>query len=59
MNRVGGLDGGTLHGPLCRVGVIGNGAGADVRQVGRSRVWLFALFETSDAGERNVVCGVT
>jgi hypothetical protein len=57
VNRVSGLDGSAFHGPLCRV-VDRGGARADVRQVGGSDVWLVTLFETGDAGVRDVVLGV-
>jgi len=69
MNRVGGLDGRALYGPLCRVGGLeGSSARADVRQFGgdggggggSSGVWFGRM---SNCGDRNVVflgvvCGV-
>ena len=58
MNRVGGLNRGAFHGPLCRVGVVVGSVGAEVRQIGGNGVCLFALFDACEAGERGVVLAV-
>jgi hypothetical protein len=58
VNRVSGLDRSPFHGPLCWVGVgCDSGARGDVRQVGGcgDGVCLVTLFETRNAGERNIV----
>jgi hypothetical protein len=58
VNRVGGLDRGTLYGPLRRVGFVAGSVGTKVSQIGGNGVCLFALSEACEAGERSVVRAV-
>ena len=55
VNRVGGLNRGTLDAPLGRVGLVVGSVGADVRQIGGNGACLFALFKACEAGVLAVV----